>query len=650
MEYLDFDLEIGPGSEGTYPVAVLRSPAGETRTTARLPFHEQTLEQVRSRLQVALLRSSGGRRQTLSPDEQAVQSFGQQLFDALFSGDVRSCYDFSRQQAVQREKGLRLRLRIQAPELATLPWEFLYDARQGEYPCLSGQTPIVRYLDLPQPVVPLRVEPPLRILGVIASPSDLDPLDVEHERSRFQQALAPLEAQGLVKLVWLRGQTWQELQRAMWAGPWHVFHFIGHGGFDATADEGVIALANEQGTTHLLRASELGRLLANHASLRLALLNACEGAHSSETDLFSSTAATLARRGIPAVLAMQYAISDHAAIEFTRVFYEALAAGIPVDAAVSEARTAISVGGRHTLEWGTPVLYSRAPDGVLFNVPKPSYSGQIQLPTSPPLPANPPSPAGSTPAGGGAGPAAAPSGVPPAPGFSAPGAIPAARKKSPTILIASILVAVIVLGALAVSGYVFLVNHKTGSTNSVLYLSTLTRDTGEWNCAHAVCAFQPDGYHVKFKEAGINETFLSTSRSFTNTVIEVTGIIVQGNPNDAGLSVAFRVPQTSLYAGYIFRVYVDGTYGLERTDSNGNYVSLISGETLSNVIHKGLNQPNDLKVVVNGSQFTLYVNGQQIDQASDSTYTSGYIALGEVTSQGETPTEAVFSDMTVTSV
>ncbi len=42
-------------------------------------------------------------------------------------------------------------------------------------------------------------------------------------------------------------------------------------------------------------------------------------------DILSSTATTLVRRGIPAVLAMQYEISDDAAIELSRTFYRASA-------------------------------------------------------------------------------------------------------------------------------------------------------------------------------------------------------------------------------------------------------------------------------------------------------------------------------------
>ncbi len=369
LSYLDFELEISPSGGREYVIAVLHSPAGEAREMMRFPFDELALENRLQALQIALLRSGGRRRQVLSPEEQTVQDFGGELFGALFTGEVRSRYDMSHHQAAQQGKGLRLKLRIQPPELAALPWEFLYDARQGEYVCLSRYTPVVRYLELPQPIQPFAVTPPLRILGMVVSPRDLASLDIDREKQRVEKAIKDLRAQGLVELVWLEGQTWRDLQRAMRSGPWHIFHFIGHGGFDQNADEGLIALADEEGLTHhRLRATHLGRLLADHHSLRLILLNACEGARGSERDIFSSTAAILVRRGLPAVLAMQYEITDRAAIEFARAFYEALADEMPVDAAVAEARKAISLEVADTVEWGTPVLYMRSPDGILFHL------------------------------------------------------------------------------------------------------------------------------------------------------------------------------------------------------------------------------------------------------------------------------------------
>jgi hypothetical protein len=364
VDYLDFDLEIGIGSGRSYPVAVIRSPAGEAHSTMTFPYEEQELKDYLEKVQNALVGSGAVRRQAA----QAVEEFGTRLFEELFTRDVRSCYDVSLREAARQDVGLRVKLRIQAPDLAALPWEFLYDQRQGRYVCLSRLTPLVRYLELPQSVQPLTIKLPLRILCMIASPSDQDPLDIAREQGRIQEALNGLVEKGLVELTWLPGQTSHDLLRAMQSGPWHIFHFIGHGGFDPSTDEGLLALANDQGKTSLLSASQLGTLLADHRSLRLVLLNACEGARGDQHDLFSSTAATLARSGIPAVLAMQYEISDKAAIECTRTFYETIASGMPVDAAVAEARKAISLGVSNTLEWGTPVLYMRSSSGALFDM------------------------------------------------------------------------------------------------------------------------------------------------------------------------------------------------------------------------------------------------------------------------------------------
>ncbi len=386
MSYLDFELEIGIGQGREYPVTVVRSASGEARETMRFPFDKLALENQLLALENALLRSGSKRRQILVPEEQTVRNFGQVLFNALFTGEVRSLYAVSQLTASNQGKGLRLKLRILPPELAALPWEFLYDAGQAEYICLSSNTPIVRYLELPHPPSPLTVTPPLSILCMTASPKGLANLDVEREKQRVEKATKQLCAGGLVKLTWIAGSTWQDLQRAMRRGPWHIFHFIGHGGFDSLSEEGTVALENEEGVAHILSATHLGRLLADHRSLRLVILNSCEGARGSERDIFSSTAAVLVRRGIPAVLAMQYEITDQAAIEFSRTFYEALADGLPVDAAVSDARKSVSVGIENTVEWGTPVLYLRSTDGVLFDLVQQMPQPQKQpdpMPSSP---------------------------------------------------------------------------------------------------------------------------------------------------------------------------------------------------------------------------------------------------------------------------
>ena len=238
----DFDLEISPAAaDGRYALAVLNSPSGQARAAMAFPWTPAELEARLVALEDAVL---GGGGATASQDALA---FGSQLFDALLTGEVRTVYDRSRQTVADSGDGLRIRLRVNAPDLATVPWEFLYDPRAAEFLALSRLTPIVRYLELPLGEQTLAVKPPLRILGLVAAPSDAPALDVQREKARLEQAVQPLQAKGQVELVWLEDQTWRGLQAAMQAGPWHIFHFLGHAAFDAPSGGAMLLLAGNDG-------------------------------------------------------------------------------------------------------------------------------------------------------------------------------------------------------------------------------------------------------------------------------------------------------------------------------------------------------------------------------------------------------------------
>ena len=122
---------------------------------------------------------------------------------------------------------------------------------------------------------------------------------------------------------------------------------------------------------------DLGTLLRDHRPMRLAVLNACEGARTSSTDPFAGTAQSLIQQGVPAVIAMQFEITDEAAITFANAFYGAVAGGYPVDAGLAERKAIFAQG--NSLEWGTPVLYMRAPDGRIFDVKQVSNEERREL-------------------------------------------------------------------------------------------------------------------------------------------------------------------------------------------------------------------------------------------------------------------------------
>ena len=209
------------------------------------------------------------------------------------------------------------------------------------------------------------------MLCVISSPTGYPPLDVEHEWQKLTQALdEPIKANRLV-LDRLAAPTLEALQRRLRRGAVHILHFVGHGGFDDQTQDGVLLLQDPTGKGNPVTGESLGVLLHDHDPLRLVVLNACEGARTSATDPFAGTAQSLVRKGIPAVIAMQFEITDEAAITMANEFYTAVSDGYPVDAALSEARKAIFTRVS-AVEWATPVLFMRAPDGRIFALDEPA--------------------------------------------------------------------------------------------------------------------------------------------------------------------------------------------------------------------------------------------------------------------------------------
>ncbi|MEP6872575.1 MAG: CHAT domain-containing protein [Anaerolineaceae bacterium] len=272
------------------------------------------------------------------------------------------------EQASAQDAGLRIRLRLsETPELADLPWEYLYNAPLNRFLSLSTETPVVRYLDLPERVQPLCVELPIRVLVMVASPNDYPPLDVEVEWSKLKDALKDLEADGRVILERLPTATLQGLQRRLRRESCHVFHFIGHGGFSEQHADGLLVLEGNTGRADPVSSQYLGALLHDHRPLRVAVLNACEGARGGRTDPFAGTAQSLVQQGIPAVIAMQFEITDEAAVIFAHELYLSIADGCAIDTALGEARKALFSQVSEP-EWGTPVLYMRASDGRIFDV------------------------------------------------------------------------------------------------------------------------------------------------------------------------------------------------------------------------------------------------------------------------------------------
>lgn len=368
--YEDFDLAI-ERSGARYRSRVLNSPDGSASSEFDLPFSDMELENFVLRFGQTrrTMRHIGAASETT---HRSLREFGARLYGALFNGPVSERLRGSLALVGQKPgAGLRIRLRLSdAPELIDMPWEYLFDASSGRFLTLSVDTPLVRYLDLPGQVKPLAVQPPLRILVMLSSPAGYAELSVDPEWRKLKEAVADLESRGLVVLERMEKPTLAELQRRLRRQEFHIFHFVGHGGFDEAAQDGVLILQTEDGKAKPTSGRYLGTLLHDHETLRLVVLNACEGGRTSRHDPFAGVGQGLVQQGIPAVVAMQFEISDQAAITLAHEFYAALADSYPVDAALAEARKAIFAQD-NILEWGTPVLYMRAQDGRIFDLANP---------------------------------------------------------------------------------------------------------------------------------------------------------------------------------------------------------------------------------------------------------------------------------------
>ena len=360
--YVDFDVSV-------------RAEPGGYRITAR--FGDETAERTfpdpfdQADLTAFYDMFGGARRRGPEATEhlERARAFGDRLYQSVFADELDKLLVASKRTAEAAGQGVRIRLHLgEAPVLVNLPWEYLYRKAADDFPVLSSWTPLVRYLPVEDGVPPVRVKPPLKILVMISDPIEYKgTLDTEAEWDSLLRALDAKRAAGLVEVERLEVATEAELQVVLGRTDVHVFHFIGHGEFDTAEQDGVLRFEDEHRRTTPVTGRALGDTLKDSRSLRLVVLNNCEGARAADLDPFTGVAQSLIRKGIPAVVAMQFEVTDQAAREFSRGFYGGIGDGFPVDGALAEGRKFMSrvAGG---FEFGSPVLYLAAPTGEIFDV------------------------------------------------------------------------------------------------------------------------------------------------------------------------------------------------------------------------------------------------------------------------------------------
>jgi len=359
MRYQTFDLTISASdSPQEYLLSAQTSHHGETPAPVKTPItlNAETAANLFGRLE----------ENKISPAE--LQALGKRLYESLFVGEINLLLNRALGETVGHDDcGLRLRLRLNPPELAALPWEFLYSPERQLFLAASVETPLSRYLNLPEPIRALACPEEIRLLAVIPQNSGLDTVAeremLEKTGEKLKKKLAVDFIEGLA--------TGAAIRAALREKEYHIFHYAGHGAFKN--DEAFLYLDHEERFTEPITAAQFAHFFTDYPFMRLVVLNACKGAARSAHQALTGAAPQLVLRGVPAVIAMQYRLANEEAILFATEFYAELCSprdGGQAEVAMSRARKALLQERFAHAVFGNPVLYLRAADGRLWEEQK----------------------------------------------------------------------------------------------------------------------------------------------------------------------------------------------------------------------------------------------------------------------------------------
>ncbi len=311
----------------------------------------------------------------------------------LLEGPVRAELDRCLGVAIGSNRGLQVRLKIEPPEVAALPWEYMFDPHDRIFWSTDSRILLCRSVSDATSTPPARAQLPLRGLLVATGAGGID---TTAEAAFLTGSSTP--TRDLVRWDVLshpvRGDDLLERLRTR---RYHILHFSGHGVFERDNK-----LFLDDGGAELSAADFAALVQQQRHSLRLVVLNACRSGQVPVGTEFGGVAWRLLRLGVPAVVAMQRPVSDTDAMRFSRVLYTTLhrPAKGNVAVAVNLARLALRLpaeGGRRRAShrgragepdragtdvspdledvpgatgtaFGIPVLYLRSRDPRLFDL------------------------------------------------------------------------------------------------------------------------------------------------------------------------------------------------------------------------------------------------------------------------------------------
>jgi formylglycine-generating enzyme required for sulfatase activity len=275
---------------------------------------------------------------------------------------------------------LRLRLYLHATlpvELHALRWETLADPGQPAVPlAMSERTLFSRFLlsDNPQPFAPPE-RTRLRALVVISNPANLSQFDALDLAAELQRARSGLVGMDLIELAGRGQATLENLLDGLRKGV-DILYLVAHGGLHKQQQKTFLLLERSDGRAQPVFTADLVSRLGEQLPL-LAVLVSCQSAGADERPLENPMVAlgpALARRGVPAVVAMQGSVTFPTMETFLPAFFKELQWDGQIDRAMAVARA--TVGDRP--DWWMPVLFSRLRDNCLLQPPQAALPLELQ--------------------------------------------------------------------------------------------------------------------------------------------------------------------------------------------------------------------------------------------------------------------------------
>ena len=294
-----------------------------------------------------------------------LQKLGRELYQKLFPPAVEQVW----QTYKQRSEFLTLCLRfaVGATKLEVLPWEMLHDG--AEFIAAGAKTTLTRLpLDVTPPSALPPIPQPLKLFGFFASPLDLqdhERLNAEREQEILLEAINDPAAAGRISADFEDEAKLEILERSLRDG-YHILHFTGHG--ISPRDGGGLLLEDAHGKklpasiADVMQAVERGQ--DGKAKLRLAVISGCQTARTLHAQGFNDLARELLRQRVPAVIAMQFSISDEGGLKFAESLYREIAKGVALERAVHTARRVLLEDNRFFINNDALAIVLLAADGA----------------------------------------------------------------------------------------------------------------------------------------------------------------------------------------------------------------------------------------------------------------------------------------------